>query len=321
MDIIFNGRKIEESDPFEVYRDMLADLYVTELSKAECLADSRFEAWSLGDVLIHSGNHMPARYARTRSLLANSKSDDIALMLVHDGEYRASAGDAREVCRSGEVMVLDRRKEIELGTTANRMTNFSFPRHMLERLGLDLELFHGRKVDTLAGGVLAKTLQGLAESPKAPGDLQAPLVEICGIALGAMTPLPRTGGHDRLRVAAGSIIDRRLDDDTLSVADLCREIGASRAVLYRAFETDGGVHRYIRERRLRESRRRLTQPNARMTSIAMDLGFASASHFSRSFRREYGITPSSFARLASGRAEGGKPVDRLNYWKDLAGQS
>jgi AraC-like DNA-binding protein len=44
--------------------------------------------------------------------------------------------------------------------------------------------------------------------------------------------------------------------------------------------------------RLRTSLERIAEPGADLTSIALDLGFSSHSHFTDVFRREFGSTPS-----------------------------
>jgi AraC-like DNA-binding protein len=51
--------------------------------------------------------------------------------------------------------------------------------------------------------------------------------------------------------------------------------------------------------RLRASLERVAEQRADLTSIALDLGFSSHSHFTDVFRREFGKTPSEFRKTVT----------------------
>jgi AraC-like DNA-binding protein len=67
----------------------------------------------------------------------------------------------------------------------------------------------------------------------------------------------------------------------------------SRSNLYRLFEDDGGVARYIQSQRLLEAHAVLSDPATKksISAIGEDLCFADASSFSRTFKREFGHSP------------------------------
>lgn len=75
----------------------------------------------------------------------------------------------------------------------------------------------------------------------------------------------------------------------------------SRATLYRLFESIGGIAAYIQSRRLARAYAALVRPahrHRRLYDIALDWGFVSEAHFSRSFRRAFGLSPSEARALA-----------------------
>ncbi len=88
-------------------------------------------------------------------------------------------------------------------------------------------------------------------------------------------------------------IRRNLSSPTLTVEEVCRVVGVSRAQLYRIFEPVGGVATEIRRQRLFASHDALCDRSDRrkVNQIAYDLGFSSADEFSRVFRREFGYSP------------------------------
>jgi AraC-like DNA-binding protein len=53
---------------------------------------------------------------------------------------------------------------------------------------------------------------------------------------------------------------------------------------------------FIRQLRLREACERLKNPNGDITSIAVDLGYSSASFFSKQFKLATGLAPSAYRR-------------------------
>ena len=88
------------------------------------------------------------------------------------------------------------------------------------------------------------------------------------------------------------LMDAHLDSN-VSVQFLANEVGLSGAHFARAFRETFGLppHRYILHLRLERSRRMLDADNATLADVAQRAGFADQAHFTRFFKREYGVTP------------------------------
>jgi AraC-like DNA-binding protein len=89
----------------------------------------------------------------------------------------------------------------------------------------------------------------------------------------------------------------------IRLADVGRSVGASPAYLTDVFRRIEGLslHQYLV--RLRLGRSLVELPHADdLTTLALESGFSSHSHFSAAFRRAFGCTPSSFRETAR-RAE------------------
>jgi AraC-like DNA-binding protein len=82
----------------------------------------------------------------------------------------------------------------------------------------------------------------------------------------------------------------------LSVADLAARIGCSRFHLCRSFRQHTGLslHAFREQSRLRRALEALEGGRADLTELALDLGYASHSHFSYAFRRQFGVTPGAY---------------------------
>lgn len=98
--------------------------------------------------------------------------------------------------------------------------------------------------------------------------------------------------------AIGRVLDeveRRLEDETLSVEALAREVHISPFHFQRAFALLCGctLGEYIRKRRLAAAGAELTCSDARVIDLALKYGYDSPDSFARAFARFHGASPSA----------------------------
>jgi AraC family carnitine catabolism transcriptional activator len=82
------------------------------------------------------------------------------------------------------------------------------------------------------------------------------------------------------------------------IAALARRAGISARGFTSLFRRETGTspHRYLLQLRLTRAREQLAATNHSVRDVAFDCGFASLEHFSRSFHRRFGTTPSAMRR-------------------------
>jgi AraC family transcriptional regulator len=92
-------------------------------------------------------------------------------------------------------------------------------------------------------------------------------------------------------------IETHLDQD-LTLAELATVAGFSVSHFKPLFRRSVGlpVHRFVMERRVERARLHLLEGEADMTQIAVETGFAHASHMARCMRRLLGVSPSLVKR-------------------------
>lgn len=95
---------------------------------------------------------------------------------------------------------------------------------------------------------------------------------------------------------------RRLGE-RITLDDVASAVHVSPFHFARTFRQQTGipVHRYLTHLRLRNSLQRLADGADDLAALALELGFSSHSHFTDTFRREFGCTPSDVRRKASHR--------------------
>jgi transcriptional regulator GlxA family with amidase domain len=121
---------------------------------------------------------------------------------------------------------------------------------------------------------------------------------------------PRVLGTKRIRCWRIARVVRHLEEmdadelsKPISLAELAEFAGVSRYHFLRRFTEQVGMTPGRYDRMLRSCRagRQLRQTNAAIAEIALGVGFADNTAFSRSFTNQMHITPSDFRRLAGGR--------------------
>lgn len=124
------------------------------------------------------------------------------------------------------------------------------------------------------------------------------------VTVGRLVDEQISGGVDRLshRRVARELADRccgyiesNLYED-LSLRAVANQFYVTPEHLTRTFKRETGVtyYQYVLLQRIRESKRLLSETPMSLTEIAYTLGFASSSHFSRTFRGVTGLTPREF---------------------------
>jgi signal transduction histidine kinase/DNA-binding response OmpR family regulator len=100
--------------------------------------------------------------------------------------------------------------------------------------------------------------------------------------------------EDKFIMKVRNILELNLDDDQFGIFELCKDLGMSRAQLYRKFKslTNRTVNEYIRSFRLFKARELLLTSDLNVSEVAFEVGFKNLSHFSRVFTEEFGKNPS-----------------------------
>jgi AraC-like DNA-binding protein len=103
------------------------------------------------------------------------------------------------------------------------------------------------------------------------------------------------GGPLALYIRAQAFIHEHLRDPELSIDQISAELGCTKRYLHMLFSDRGmTVSGYIWQARLQNCRQELeAQGGKTITDVAFSWGFSSSSHFSRVFRKYFGIVPSS----------------------------
>ncbi len=188
--------------------------------------------------------------------------------------------------------------------------------HFLERLGArslfeKLTVAHPLHAASMPGcwigslpipralGGVARTLLEASLAGGSDLTLEARCLDIISAVMAMMrVPAPHQATVARVRRRVEQARELMLSDlaHAWTVGELARKTGFGEKTLKTAFREAFGkpVYRYLQETRLAEARIRLAKTNARITDIALAVGYSSTSHFTKLFTREFGLPPSAF---------------------------
>lgn len=295
----------DDPGAFDAYRQGLGGLY--QIENVGEAARRRFYNRS-GMVLTSAGilgwGDSPAQ-TMMRTPRQIRRTDIDGLTIVVNLTPVAADCDGRDVStQAGDVQFRDLSRPAAARYQRVRLATLIVPRHALPKalLGADM---HGRVLPR--GGEAGRILSGHVRLLSRLAPLLSPEHVETGIRaalimaargvddMRILAPEEETALRISLRWRAGQMIDQRLMDPALEPDLIARACGGSRATLYRAFEAEGGVRRYIQSRRLERAYRHLLTDDAprRIGDVALTHGFVSQPHFTRLFRSRFGCAPSS----------------------------
>jgi transcriptional regulator of acetoin/glycerol metabolism len=235
------------------------------------------------------------RFPQAWIIAVAPQSDQPGALLAVDREHRVIGADR---CARRQF-TLDHRA-LEAGTSV--WTIFSRSGAVLQR---GLRSDYPVRLTAARGG---ETLFALVSTPVAAsraqlGKLDATLLMQPRSAL--LEDLQRHFAPDPPRGGLSPGVLRRVREyiranlhEQLDIGTLALRAGLSAYHFSRAFKASVGMppHRYLLEQRIKRAAELLERSEQSLTSIALAVGFADQSHFSRSFHALMRLTPSQFRR-------------------------
>lgn len=304
----------------DFYRSGISDWYgVSEIDPAATFFTENI-VYQLGPYMLGRGRSVGQVLMRGPGEIRRSGLDNFALMLDLSGMKGDADGvDVNTPAGSFHLRDLARPSALKVGAVdaiVLAMPRDRAPRWLIESNIHGLSVDRTSQVSRLLTGHLMALLESAPSLTLEDGlaGVEAALVmaEKAFTHKGQLNSDQTKAAYAGLRNSTVILIDKRLHDPELGSASLTRALGVSRATLFRAFALTGGIHLYVKRRRLEVARKALLARVGRkptVAEIAHAHGFVSESHFSRSFRDEYGHAPGSveplpqIARLGGDKCE------------------
>ncbi len=328
--ILTTDVSLEGAAGLEFYRDAIVETSdISPLQSADRFY-ARARIHHLGSAVLTDVRTSSVSYNRSARHVARAAYDHYQIAVSLTADIRYLSGRKSQAQRPGDIVILDSARSHVAYVNAPSRGAACVPAVFIPRAALTAllpsaigdEQFIALKRELPQTRLLAdhvtQMLQTVDADPRA--QLGAAVEDLTGVLARTFSgrrdiaPLAQEGMRRAALDSLKRIVERRLGSSALSVDLICARSGWSRATVYRLFEPEGGLARYIRQRRLHRAFRELMRgpaPGRRILDLAMDCQFASEATFGRAFQQMFGISPGAVRELAApsrdGAAAGRRP--------------
>ncbi|WP_336810988.1 helix-turn-helix domain-containing protein [Bosea sp. MMO-172] len=299
--IIFSTEGLPKAQQLDAWRGWFDTIFDLEVDGPRQGFSATSETWDFGGFGLTRVRAPKLRALRTASLIRRNPIDHWGVAFG----YQRTLGETGKrgaldvpantpyVASFGRPLISERE--------ADERLQLYLPRDGFPELSAVLEAAEGRPLGGQMGQLLSEFIALMARTASALSNMDSEELQtaVRGMLLACVAPSVDHSVMADAPIAATRrevvrrLVDLHLNNPALGPDFLCREAGMSRSQLYRLFENEGGVAHYVQRRRLRRCFTELSR-NAggrSIAAIAEQLGFPDPSSFSRSFRREFGLTP------------------------------
>lgn len=314
----------DRPDAATAYRQACAHLFDITLLVPDEAFYNRMEGHNLAGMVLARCSGVPQRFERKLSHIAADASDSImaVLELKSDG-WRGDYDGRPASSEMGAIRLIDMSRPFDMVTQTYETVHLILSRAALEPQAAELD-FHGCVVSEASpsGHMLASHIQAVWKGAESMSAIDMTLAGKAAAALFSASILAHAApaGDDirpvekMLLATAQRFVVQNLSDPDLSPETVRRHLGVSRSLLYRVFESVGGVSAFIQARRLDQAFDEILSDGAEQHTVAKigyRAGFRSDAHFSRAFRGRFGMTPGRLRTLGEGaRREGLSAIER-----------
>lgn len=242
---------------------------------------------------------------RTRSRVAASTVDHVAILFNLGGREVVSQGERQKELHPGDAVVWDTRSALRFAVRERLVKRtLIVPRAALSEVGGRSWDMAGISLDEKSPAVrllrgyldlLAATVDGMG-----PAEVSAARNAALELFVGAVRPnvdpCASVTATPALRAQIEGWVNRNLFDGDITPAAIAAAHGVSVRTVHRVFSSDGeSLSAYVRTRRLARACQELTgQRSVPISAIGRRLGFTDSSHFTRAFKARYGVSPREY---------------------------
>ncbi len=292
----------------EYWRASVCDQFVPlAVEPDDAALRGRVSGGSVAELRVRRMRATGHRFERRAADIAQGDPEVLHLLHMDHGSTLVEQDDRTTTVRAGDLLVYDSSRPFRFRTDADfQFTICLLPKRLLPVPEPVQRQWTARAVPSSAGvaAAVAPFLCSLARTgPGAEAAQQLALQQamvslyvalLCESGVGGNAPAVNLS-------LAKSFIARHLGDPALVPADVAAACNVSLSYLHRLFANDDAtVAGYVREQRLQAAHRDLSEATFEepVAHVAERWGITDPAHFSRLFKKRFGVSPGELRRAA-----------------------
>jgi AraC family transcriptional activator of tynA and feaB len=300
--VIWSTSVVAPRRQFAYWREMICEAFL-DLTPESPLRDGfrgRVVQQSLDGFDLARIESQAQRVRRTEADIARSPNSGYYANLQLRGVGLTVQGDRSAVTRPGDLTVIDTAQPFTFHFDGDfQQLSLHIPAGALPDVPTATRIATHTGVGAAVRHALLAVDSGRLAAPSA-ARVAAHATGLLAIALAEPVPEEPVRTKPGLLKAALDDIEEHVSDVDLSPRRTAERLGISVRLLHQVFAGhERSYGRTVRERRLEQARRDLTDPRQagrRIVDIAIANGFIDVTHFHRVFRETYGHTPAQYRR-------------------------
>ncbi|MFC6015807.1 helix-turn-helix domain-containing protein [Plantactinospora solaniradicis] len=274
---------------------------------------TRLEVWDLGDVNVFTARSTGLQLVRTARQARQDAAPVIALsvQLLADGRHEQLGH--RQIVRPGSLMMVDLSSAYDFSWSGDGAAGcIQIP---IDQVGLPIDVIRRAAANLRTSPLYDMVTSHVAHLVRDAGRLNADpaaatlgraSIELARALLASaahVEPHARAVLAETLLTQVRAYVRRHLADPDLRPATIAAAHNISLRHLYKiCAQADFSLEQWIIGERLQGAREELLRPESRRRTIAVVArrwGFSDPTHFTRRFRRMYGLNPGEWRRASA----------------------
>ncbi len=306
---VWTTEDLPERDQFSYWREVLCEAYIAldPIRPTTGAFAGRVTAHPLSAINVTTIASTRQQIIRGQSEISRMPKEVYFLNLQTRGQCRMCQDGREALIGPGEFSVVDSTKPYLNDYCSDDWEQLSFriPRHVLRPRLRNPEQATAMRVPGLGGmgGVAVEFLRSLTQNverltPMATG-ISESMIDIVALALGAHSTTEEAsqfGARQAMYESILNYINTHIADPEISPVKAAAFFRVSPRYVHKLLEHGGkSFGRIVLERRLERCAKELASlSGASVSEIALRWGFNDLSHFSRTFRQQFGVSPRDY---------------------------
>ena len=333
---LFDYQLFEPADRLPAFRDLTSDMYDIDAIGNRDEFKVRADGYRVDNLIFNTVSFSPSTFHRNTSHLQGDKQNFLVLEFMLEGRQLVTMNSGQIHMTKGTIYLRDWEQEFKSDTDYMRLHSVIIPRDRLKVsqylneqhpiLSLSTNEASGELISKIWLHLLSQfSSTSVSDAKILTSDFLSMLDDLLGYN---STNKPNTSFDSMCHY-----ILSRLHNE-ISASEICNHFHISRSSVYRAFESEGGIKRYITKERLRNCylELRIADPSrTKVSDIFQSWGFYEASTFTRAFKRIYKTTPSAILQTQSNYDNASKSKSEIankklyskyhNWFKEITGNN